>query len=457
MSKTKKAEALVSCPDCGRNNFTPRGMKAHKCNVRRSINGLNALTAAEKEKASGPADGPADGQEGSAVRPENLGPMEAVAFMPETQLENYQQINVPGFPGYAVILSQRKQNGWYHAGWKTPTGWVCPTIDREGHMLRIKAVEEALAAISQTWPPKQRKWANSNDARMVICESSPGEIDGEVISPMGKVVSQDWALREMGWQPPEAEPVAKVEKPRRIPSAKRLVDQFAPTEAVVVRDGPQLTIFSDQEAAQKVRQLVQDAQDGLRRIIVCGLYLETIKADLPHGQFGKWLETYCPEISRRTISVWMSLTSNIREACGIKLAAAANLKSPIYEAITLPPEDRPEEVRDVCARMDELMAGKSARQLLLEFKQAEEDEDGNLVARRGRLPGSKSNRRRKGIQEGLDEAAAESVEFLTNLKGDLYLAATGNGITRIPRELLEGLLQNAVQLSTRIRELLKSH
>lgn len=294
MSKTKttkaastpKPEVLVSCPDCGRNNFTPRGLQAHKCNVQRSIKGLNALSDEEKQRALGPA---------------------------------------------------------------------------------------------------------------------------------------------------------------------------TPVALVPVKNAPTLTLWSDHEAATKVRQLVREAQDGLRRIIVCGLFLETLKMDLPHGQLGHWIETHCPDVTWRTANRWMSLAANIRKACEIKLDTVSNLKFPIYEAITLPPEDRPEEVRDVCARMDELMAGKSARQLLLEFKQAEEDEDGNLVARRGRLPGSKSNRRRKGIQEGLDETAAESVEFLTNLKGDLYLAATGDGITRIPRELLEGLLQNSVQLSTRIRELLKSH
>ena len=426
MSKTKKTETLVDCPACGRTGFTARGLKAHKC--------------------KGPS-------EAESIPPAVA--IESIAFQDEPHLECYEQIDIPGHPGYAVILSQRKENHWYHFGWKTPTGWVCPTIDRQGCLIRIRAIQYALEYMSVGWAENDRKKLRKLDIK--ISGSDPKPVDMEVIPPTGKVVSREQALREMGVTPVEPEQPLAVAVPERRPAPKRLIDQYGGTDVVVPDGTPQLTIFSDQEAASKVRQLVSDAQDGLRRIIVCGLYLETIKNDLPHGQFYRWLDAYCPDISRRTVSGWMTLAANMREVCGVKSATVAYLSTPIYEAISLLPEDRPEDVRDVCAKMDELMSGKSARQLLLEFKQAEEDADGHLVARRGRLPGSKQDRKRKGIQEGLEEAAAESEEFLKTLKGDLYLAATGNGITQIDRDLLEALLHNAVELTTRIRAILKGH
>jgi len=449
MSKTPKKteETLVSCPTCGQDNFTPRGLKAHKCKgVKCPECGIAGFTVTTiKEHKCQTLAGPVPIEPSASAEPTDKDWNDG--------LEKLCYVDITGYPNYWLEIFRRTSDSHYLVGWHTAEGFFRPLP--EGYGTLSIAIQSTLQHISEGFPEFMQKPFRKKFPK-VLAEAD------DTISKL-KEIERAWIKPEESI-PIEAKLAAAREK---IQSGYKEVDMSdastslavvpATGTAEVVANAPSLTIFRNEEAASKVRQLVSDAQDGLRRILVCGLYLETIKHDLPHGQFRRWLEAYVPEVTPRTVATWMTLASNIREAAGIKWEAASHLQTPIYDAITLPPQDRPAELQEACAKMDELMAGKSARQLLLEFKQAEEDADGNLVARRGRLPGSKTTPRRKGIGEQLDEEAAESEEFLNTLKGDLYLAATGNGITKVDRDLLEALLANSVQLSTRIRELLKGH
>ena len=47
---------------------------------------------------------------------------------------------------------------------------------------------------------------------------------------------------------------------------------------------PRLQKGNDKEVAAELGRLVRDAQDGTRRILICGLFIETIVTNLKHGE-----------------------------------------------------------------------------------------------------------------------------------------------------------------------------
>lgn len=174
--------------------------------------------------------------------------------------------------------------------------------------------------------------------------------------------------------------------------------------------------------AARLQELYDAAQNGMRRVIALGLYCFEIKSKLKHGEFYPWLAEHLPDVSARTIRAYTQLTRDTLEAAGFQIRSALRI-SLGGEILTLPTDEVTGEsaaLRDkICAIVD----GKTQRQLMLEFKTVNEDEDGNLYAvtgagkrhpRRPVDPAADAARERAEADAALDDAAGE----LRRIAGD---------------------------------------
>jgi hypothetical protein len=153
---------------------------------------------------------------------------------------------------------------------------------------------------------------------------------------------------------------------------------------------PSLEVVSDQIAADKLRELLRDADDGLRRVVRCGLYIEWVSANLPHGQLMPWLEANCPDVSNNTVLRWRTLAKNICEWSGFKFAQWANLPATNALLLDCPVDELPVKLRAAREKMDELLdSARTPKQLFFDmgFKQGELDTHGYPKAKRGRRVG----------------------------------------------------------------------
>lgn len=160
--------------------------------------------------------------------------------------------------------------------------------------------------------------------------------------------------------------------------------------------------------AKQLDALIKDAESGLRRIVTAGLFIVEITQDLPHGQFGPWLAEHLPNRSRATVFRWKALALNVMEACGLKVSLC-DFSKPLHKVMTLPMAKVPKDAKEARAKMDELIEGKTYRQLFFEFKQAEErvGDDGETevvpthggdVTPRG-ADGKRTSKRRRTVTE----------------------------------------------------------
>ena len=106
---------------------------------------------------------------------------------------------------------------------------------------------------------------------------------------------------------------------------------------------PSLPKGNDAAVAEQLRHLVTDAEDGLRRILIAGFFIDRIAAELPHGQLGRWLEAHCPEVTHQTINRWRGLAKNVAEACQLKLNTRVQFDLPAL--LAMPVDEVPELLR----------------------------------------------------------------------------------------------------------------
>lgn len=206
----------------------------------------------------------------------------------------------------------------------------------------------------------------------------------------------------------------------------------------LVTTGPALKSGRDSKAvADQLDALITDAESGLRRIVCVGLFILEVSQDLPHGQFGPWLETNLPHRSRRTVFGWKALALNIMETCGLKVQQL-HFSKPLHEVLALPAKEVPQDAQEVRNKIDDLIEGKTYRQLFFEFKQAEEqtDEDGETtlvpshggdVTPRDKDGNRKAKRRRTKLEitsETFEAESASALEAIT-LAFDALFAITG--------------------------------
>jgi hypothetical protein len=180
---------------------------------------------------------------------------------------------------------------------------------------------------------------------------------------------------------------------------------------------PTLKGGNDKEAAAQLKAFFAEAQNGMRRVVALGMFCYHLKEQLKHGQFQPWLAAACPDISYRSLASYMRLTRSVLEACGIKTIAAFSKKlralhfSNGSEILLLPDADVPAEAKPLREKICSLIDGKSARQLFLEFKQTDEDED---KPKRGRLKGhggaSKEQRAKAAALEAQAQITADELD-----------------------------------------------
>ncbi len=230
----------------------------------------------------------------------------------------------------------------------------------------------------------------------------------------------------------------------------------------VVPKAPELKSGRDSKVvAKKLDKLIKDAESGLRRIVTAGLFIVEISNDLPHGQFGRWIEEYMPG-RRSSVFGWKALAMNILETCGLKVQQL-DFSKPLHEVMALPVAKVPKDAKEVRAKIDELIEGKTYRQLFFEFKSAEEvkSEDGEVtvVPRRGgdvapRGPDGKrtTKRRRTNKQITTETFEADSLVALESITTafDTLFGITGPNDEKawdtLDDEALEALKMNAKDL-----------
>lgn len=194
--------------------------------------------------------------------------------------------------------------------------------------------------------------------------------------------------------------------------------------------------FDHEAAAEKFGQLHLEAKTGLRRVVAFGLFcFEMQEVHLKQGQFGPWLAQYYPECARTdsktgrpkassALSCWMKLTEDTLEAVGLQvnqyLAQVHSFRVGSGDLLLLPDNKVPKSAQPLRGQICDVLDGKTARQLMLEFKQVNEDGE----VKRGRLPGCKgttrdqrdsANERKRAEQvaeasEGADEWARLTLE-----------------------------------------------
>lgn len=112
---------------------------------------------------------------------------------------------------------------------------------------------------------------------------------------------------------------------------------------------------------------------GIRQVVALGLFLQELKewgkrtGKIPHGQFQKWLEQHCPEVSIRTCKQWMQTSKAVLGLLGLDEAKpVANLG--MREVLSLPAEELPAPARKVQEQVWDLVDGRSQHELVLKFK-----------------------------------------------------------------------------------------
>lgn len=182
----------------------------------------------------------------------------------------------------------------------------------------------------------------------------------------------------------------------------------------------------DAEVASQLRTYLADAQDGVRRIAIAGAYCEWIVQQLPHGKLTAWLKTYAPDVGERTVRKWRDFARSLFDAA--KRPHGAAITIPQHELLAANVDSLDAEAREARQALDELLAGKTYRQLTFEFKQMEEGADGELRVKRGRMKGCTQTRTSRGAQEAMKADAEAGLQILREATGWANTICTHEGL-----------------------------
>lgn len=187
------------------------------------------------------------------------------------------------------------------------------------------------------------------------------------------------------------------------------MSEVKPAKLEIVK-APTLTTGNDAEVGKHLTSLFTEAQNGMRRVVAFGLFAWEIKeTKLKHGQWGAWLQANAPKLARldsvtgkpkstHACDSYLATTKGVLESVGFKTVGK------YLETISNSPQggichhgkfllvaDKkvPAEMKPLREKIFALIDGKTQKQLFLEFKQAEEGEDGEPKKKHGRLKGSK--------------------------------------------------------------------
>ena len=144
---------------------------------------------------------------------------------------------------------------------------------------------------------------------------------------------------------------------------------------------PKLRHGGDSDKAAQLERYICEAESGLRSVIKAGFFIECIAEDLPHGQLGPWVEAHCPNRKWRSVQRWKQIAAKLADDLGISYQGRVGMK--LYDVLALPLGEVSDQLRPIREKIDAEIAGKSFRQLFLEFKQSED----GVKSKRGRLAG----------------------------------------------------------------------
>jgi hypothetical protein len=207
---------------------------------------------------------------------------------------------------------------------------------------------------------------------------------------------------------------------------------------------------SDAEIAARLLELVEDAEDALRRIVTCGMYIEWIASHLPHGTVKPWVEAHCPQVTYRTVARWRKLARKICEWLKLKCDTMSHLGVAGDELLLMPATQLPEKARPIREKIDALLSRhNSAKQLEmfldvdLDLKQGDLDETGDIVPARGNHSGKgnpKANR--VAAAAAADKAAQKAFELEADSNANwLEFSADDEHIGRLAPEPFAKLLK----------------
>jgi len=237
---------------------------------------------------------------------------------------------------------------------------------------------------------------------------------------------------------------------------------------------------NDAAAAKQLNKLFTEAQNGMRRVVALGLFAWEIKeGQLKHGEFGAWLAEHCPKLATidtvtqkakpsRALQGYMELTKNVLESCGCptiekylatvaKCANDAHLKPGQF--LLIADKKVPESLAPMREKIFELVDGKTQRSLFLEFKQAEDDADGNVNVKRGRTKGSTgltTEQRELAAQRAEEERLAELEEQAKETAAWLMENADAKNLGMMDSKVLEKLQAAAQTVNGFITRLMES-
>jgi hypothetical protein len=175
-----------------------------------------------------------------------------------------------------------------------------------------------------------------------------------------------------------------------------------------------------QSDATRLRHLHRQATEGLRRVIALGLFCFDLKARIAHGQFAKWVQDACPDISHRSLQSYMHLTAVVLEKCGVKVtdlqALASKHSLPHSGDFLLEGPDSTCGIGELVEIRDsiiDVVSGKTAKQLFFEFREEQT----------ARLPRAYHAPKRTPEQK-IQLERAEAEEIARTLLADMHLVTT---------------------------------
>jgi hypothetical protein len=232
---------------------------------------------------------------------------------------------------------------------------------------------------------------------------------------------------------------------------------------------PRLKAGDDELTAKELVGRFGDAQNGMRRIMALGLFAWEIKEQhLNRGEFGPWLAAYAPALARTdaktgktkassALSSYMGMAKDVLESHKFTIKKYLGLISNSHARgncrggnfLLLPDAEVPKEIRPLHNKICSSVDGKTKRQIMLGFKQVEDDGDGNLKVKRGRRKGeggaSKEQREQAAGRDEKDRLEAIKLEA-TNFVGWINQNADNDHLGKVEDQAFNDLLSAALHL-----------
>ncbi len=250
------------------------------------------------------------------------------------------------------------------------------------------------------------------------------------------------------------------------------LQKISPAEQakLALAQAPKLKTGDDAAVANELTKRFDKAQAGMVGILALGIYACEIKdVKLNHGQFGKWLAAHAPKLCRansvtgslqpsHALEGYMSMTRAVLEAKKLTVAQYSGMISNTPgggicaggKLLTMPVSKVPEPLRELRAGLVDSVAGKTQRQVLMDFKQVEEDDGGNLKAKKGRLKGQggASAAQRAAAKEAelaaeIEERELWAVELIERINEECDDKHLGEIDNKVANKLLEAFLLGA--------------